>query len=207
LGEYFNRNHHVSTFPTKDKQDERSGRWFSAVPWILDLSKEQRATWSVRQKCIHGYFVPKEGATAEDNVKLAPTASVKERQVNKVGIKHFPTNRVYLKGQVQFFDKSPCLLIVPAMEYQEVVKWNGEGYSAIVLAGGQMGSSKTNAEKVYEDVGACKGGYEGEFLATKTDVSMARLLLEKVLRCLAKSPFQRQPVCRRGKGRFKTLDG
>jgi hypothetical protein len=164
--------------------------------------------WNVVQKCIHGFLkssedikgvqgirvvkkvmdVFKKLRNRKGNTNTAIEQGIVFRRVQNVGIKHFPTNRIYLANQV-YLDTDPCLLIIPILTAEEVINWNGCSYSAIVLAGPSKDTNKgaTKASTVYADVGAGKGGYEGDFLATRGDLETARLLLERVVCCVSKS--------------------
>lgn len=113
--------------------------------------------------------------------------SKSNKRVNFTGVKHFPTNRIYLKGKKTYYDFDPCVIIVPILAALDVKNWNGEGYSAIVLAGPPLQGEPRDAASVYSSIGAGAGGKEGEFLATMEDLMVATLLLETAVRCIAKS--------------------
>jgi hypothetical protein len=100
--------------------------WFTVVPkmdgmfWNNSQTNEKslRQEWKSVQKGINGFC----------NVKS------KLKQPGS-GIKHFRSNRIRLFNQVEYFDKTAAILIVPIMTAVEMTQWTGEGYSAIFLAG------------------------------------------------------------------------
>jgi hypothetical protein len=70
-------------------------------------------------------------------------------------MKHLITNRIRLFLQKEYFDQSPCILIVPVLTLQAAREWKGDGYPAIFLAGAfprdceQTGEAGTHASDVY----------------------------------------------------------
>jgi hypothetical protein len=121
---------------------------------------------------------------------IASTDGVGKR-LDRVGIKHFRTNRIRLENQANYLDTDPCVVIVPILSDDEVANWNGAGYSAIVLAGAGVqptsGRNKIKASYVYKMIGASEGGQYGDYLATSNDVNVATELLQLAVLSIAKS--------------------
>jgi hypothetical protein len=137
--------------------------WFSVVSCVLSLQQQQ--TWHTAQKAIQGFREPNGS-----------------RKIKNFGIKHFPTNRILLKGQKTYFDNSPCVMIIPAMGIDEVNRWNGEDYSAIVLldrVGAKWKARRDDIETIFNRTGATKGGSKGNFLATKNELTLSTNLLKE----------------------------
>jgi hypothetical protein len=186
-----------------------SERWFPIVPLVLhtewDLSslKQGRGNkctvkWEFMQKCIHG-------------------SKSQKYKVPNVGIKHFPTNRIRLLCQADFLDRSPCVIIVPILTVEQVRKWDGDAYKAIVLAGDWNGYDRSaqkrfdiKATEVYVGINASGGmtecGNFKDFLAEKSDLEKARYLLEQMILCVCKtfnnSPFAKTKPSKLDKQKF-----
>jgi hypothetical protein len=79
---------------------------------------ESDLSWETLQKAIHG------AGRETSNERVAHT-----------GLRHSVPNRIRLSGQNEYFDRLPCVLIVPVMTLDEAKSWNGQGYQAVVLAG------------------------------------------------------------------------
>ena len=81
-----------------------ASHWFPIVRFVLFTGEQNDALgtdrkWDFLQKCIHG---------------TKPKNKIVE-EIDYVGIKHFPTNRIRLQGQANVFDKYPCVIIVPTV--------------------------------------------------------------------------------------------
>jgi hypothetical protein len=81
---------------------------------LSDADTSQLA--AAKQKAIHGSRDPAGN-------KVAST-----------GLKHSQSNKMRIRGQREYLDESPCLIIVPVMSLEEMKNWEGDGYSAIVMA-------------------------------------------------------------------------
>jgi hypothetical protein len=98
--------------------DSAADTWWFLVPWIFgEMRPLLWNDWQAYRKAIHG-VVPQEG----------------RNRIKHTGIKHLVTNKIRLPGQAKCMDNNPCLLIVPILSSHQVRSWNGEGYSAIVVA-------------------------------------------------------------------------
>jgi hypothetical protein len=84
----------------------------------LALDENSGLPWETIQKALHG------AAPAPGRGRVART-----------GIKHSVANRIRLRGSREYFDQNPCVLIVPVLTLNEVKRWRGQGYQAIVVAG------------------------------------------------------------------------
>ncbi len=126
-----------------------------------------------------------------------------KRRITGTGIKHFLTNIIRLKAQVQYYDSLPCLLIIPILSLEQVRNWKGEGYSAIVLAGEWRSPESTarNAAAVYAAIGAHLGGINSNFLASRTEIVTATDLLASMIQMVA------QKCLPEGKNRFNKKNG
>jgi hypothetical protein len=82
-------------------------------------------------------------------------------------------------------DVSPCVVIVPIMNQEEMKNWNGEGYEAIVMAEEWEGKP---IEFVCQGIGMVE---KIEPMASHAEIETARLLLEGVLCGLAYSLVHR----------------
>jgi hypothetical protein len=55
-------------------------------------------------------------------------------RIDGTGLKHFAYNKIYpLCGQATYFNGYPCLLIIPILELEQAMNWNGQGYEAVVM--------------------------------------------------------------------------
>jgi len=154
-----------------------------------------------------------EGKVKDDEAKACETVqkaihgskkSKKKIRTPSTGIKHLVANKIRLADQADYFDKNPCVLIAPVMTPQEMLDWNGGGYSAIVMAGGistRIEKKTRNLtlklkETPIADVCSCIGmssmvnGVPHK-TANKDHVDMARELLHGVVTGMAYSLRQR----------------
>jgi hypothetical protein len=133
------------------------------------LSSEDEAIWIAKQKMIHGVR-PGEGY----------------KRISCTGLKHSPYNKIRLMCQTYYLNNRPCVVIVPTLSLDQVKAWNGEGYSAIVMAEAWEGASMASV---------CSGICMIDFgpLANNEEMELARTLLEQVLCGLAFSLFRDRP--------------
>lgn len=105
------------------------------------------------------------------------------------GLKHSNLNKLRIKGQKEYMDNRPCLLIVPLLSLEQTKAWkNGDPYSALLCAGGfdtgVGGAANLNvsSEVVYKDTVI-------EFLprCTREDLELATGLLSAFTKGLAQS--------------------
>jgi hypothetical protein len=191
-----------------------SSYWFHFVPWVL---KSSNIDTSYLQKCIHGFAegnkkrnaASSTHGVAEGNKKrkvasLTPetksntSPKTNPNRMNGVGIKHFTTNRIRLKNQQLYLDQYPCLIIVPVMDVPSVKGWDGDGYDAIILAGGFKDISPYD---VYQEICANYGidltaeTYK-QNLASKDQCEKARFLFEIAILCFCNSFCKFKYDCR-----------
>ncbi len=150
------------------------------VTWALGLTPEnlandpnsplsEEAIWIIKQRIIHG---------------VKPVEGVEE--IPFKGIKHSPYNKIRLKGHKEYLDNRPCVVIVPTLSLEQVKAWDGEGYSAVVLASEWEGAPIAH---VCRGIGMIDLGP----LANADEFELARKLLEQVLCGLAFSLFRDRP--------------
>jgi hypothetical protein len=105
------------------------------------------------------------------------------------GLKHSDLNKLRIKGQKEYMDNRPCLLIVPLLSLDETKAWkSGDPYSALLCAGGfdpgdgGAANLKVSSEVVYQETLI-------EFLpcCTKEDLELATGLLSAFTKGLAQS--------------------
>jgi hypothetical protein len=146
--------------------------WFHIVSWVL-LCCNNILTSDYKQKCIHGSnLFCKTRRQKRDPLKVC-----------KTGIKHFSTNQIKLRRQDLFFEMYPCIMIIPILKVDEVKKWKGEAFEAIVVAGDWM-KEDINAAMVYSQIGATISDIT---LANRDQYEKARGVLEKMILCVCAS--------------------
>jgi hypothetical protein len=137
----------------------------------------------VLQKAIHGSkLVPKK---AKRKHKIKNTTRKHIRRMDLTGLKHFTTNKIRLRGQAEYFDLRPNLLIVPVLSVDAMKNWNGQGYSAVVIAGE---FDRISAASVYQgiDFGSARIEY-----ASTSEIEVARQSLEQAVLGLSYSLLHR----------------
>ena len=86
---------------------------------------------------------------------LENVASKRQKRHNS-GLKHNVLNKVRIKGQKEYMDNRPCMLIIPILSLATTKAWkSGDPYSAMVCIGGHkddQGNMESSAEEVYADV-------------------------------------------------------
>ena len=92
--------------------------YYNVARWACGVARG--ASMKCAQKLIHGYSKTNEG-----------------NRVNGVGLKHFPFNKLRMSGQKEHFDENPNVIIIPILTKQKILGWNGEGYDAIFMIGGE----------------------------------------------------------------------
>jgi hypothetical protein len=107
-----------------------------------------------------------------------PSDASRPARMNHVGIKHFATNRIIMRQHKSFYEKEPCLLIIPIMTNEEVTNWDGRGYSAIVLA---QNTEHPCAAQGYRDIGATGTDLSKSDFVTSIELEIARELLERTI--------------------------
>jgi hypothetical protein len=162
---------------------DRASVYFNVVQCVLSMNplpRRLRARMKTLQKAIHG------------------TLGAENYRIELTGVKHFPTNKIRLAFQWLYFDKMSCVVIVPIMSVEEMRRWDGRGYRAIVLAGGQKGPTTAEDVTAADAYRAIKAGYLapgtmlGDVLASTDEIEMARSLLVAVVRGLAYSLHHRE---------------
>jgi hypothetical protein len=159
----------------------KASLFFDVVTWAFGFTDDVQ--WNSLQKAIHGTFSNETGG------RMAHT-----------GIKHSVPNKIRLAGQVQFYDRDPCVLIIPILTLHEMKRWNGEGYNAIVMCGSIKDESDPprvviRASTVCQTIRMIADGP----IASASQIEKARLLLEHVLLGMAHS------LLRRFQGRWNEL--
>lgn len=111
-------------------------------------------------------------------IKPHDDASKKMRRVNNSGIKNFPTNKIRLARQREYYDMHHCLLIIPILPPASIISWNGDGYEAIVLVAARDKMPDPPA-RVYKNIGAGEDARDDvDILATPQEIEICRNSLE-----------------------------
>jgi hypothetical protein len=155
-------------------------------------NRKRKETSSKNQGCIQatGSVETNTRTRSSNNSKGAGSANEQRNyKVQRVGIKHFPSNRILLRSQLENFDRDHCVLILPIMSVDKVKDWKWMGYDAIVLVSEYKytnGEKKKalNACEVYREIEASYGVLR---FATKNECEIARELLETMILCVCKS--------------------
>jgi hypothetical protein len=177
---------------------QKSTLYFDVVACVLGLQDTKEGGqggpgvvvppgWDTVQKAIHGATTTASSAAGE-----------KEKRATHTGIKHSVPNIIRLKGQAEYFDKRPCLLIVPILTLDKAKAWKGEGYDALVLAGeirgeraGVQNALLVQFSTVCIDVGMyTEGGRE----ANREEIEQGCTLLTSFLLGMAYSLKRRTPA-------------
>lgn len=111
------------------------------------------------------------------------------RRIDNTGVKHLNINKIGLKGQTDHYDNKPEMIIVPILTPDQMRDWQGEGYSAIVLAGYDKGLMAVNPrltparrnKKIEEDTWL--NVYDGE-TATAEELNIATHLLQTMIKAI-----------------------
>ena len=69
----------------------------------------------------------------ETEESVGSTRKVIGSRVYYTGVKHMTSNMLRLAGQKDYWDKWPCVLLLPICEVDFAKNWTGEGYDAIML--------------------------------------------------------------------------
>ena len=161
-----------------------------------DLEDETR--WNFLQKCIHGFkldpaAVNKSSLAIEgnindkaDNESQATETGKQNRETSNtgtVGIPYFLTNQIRIKDREFQLSMRHCLFIVPILTVEQVKKWNGSSYDAIVLAGKGMHAEQIVA-MVYRRIGATEGTID---FGNGNECDMACTLLRSMILCTCQS--------------------
>jgi hypothetical protein len=154
----------------------KASLFFDVVTWALGF--RDNVQWWTLQKAIHG-------AKEMSSQPVSRTALT--------GIKHSVSNKIRLACQFDFFDQNPCVLIIPILDLDEMKRWNGEGYNAIVMCGSiedesVLPSVIIRASKVCQRIGMIERGP----IASDAQIEKARQLLERVLLGMAHSLLHRE---------------
>jgi len=101
-------------------------------------------------------------------------------------------NKIRLACQYDLFDQEPCVLIIPILDLDEMKRWNGEGYNALVMCGSIVDTSDP-PRVVIEASSVCQriGMIERGPIASAPQIEKARQLLEHVLLGMAYSLLNR----------------
>jgi hypothetical protein len=169
--------------------------WWFVVPLLLGgwypPTNEIWESWPVLQKAIHGAARPQTDQQNNQGKDQGDVDAGEEQQGKRTkhsGIKHMVTNKARIPGQAVYLDQNPCLLIVPIMTKDQVKKWDGSGYEAIVLV--DRYEKKVMHQEipvVYElDEVVMNTGMDekSDFLANEAEIETARELLEFFLQAI-----------------------
>lgn len=136
--------------------------YYNVARWVFGFP--QGTPMEAIQKTIHGCRKKNESA-----------------RIKGVGLKHFACNKIRLQGQGAYFDRSPCLIIVPTLPIERILGWSGDGYDAIALIGTRKG--ETDLGTVARSIGFIEKGDQ----ANEIEIDTARQNLVVALKALAAS--------------------
>ena len=125
----------------------------------------------------------------------------RHKRENFSGIKHFPTNKIRLNDNLNF-DKIRGLLIVPILTVEEIKKWNGGGYDAIVLAAGK-------SENIYKNIGATfnlRNQLHQEFFAQPDQIEKCCVVLGQLIQVVTRSHVEAKKKLSESKSEESTLE-
>jgi hypothetical protein len=137
------------------------------------LGLDDGAPWEALQKAIFGSR-PKPGEEGAGGGTLGG-----------IGIKNLVPNKIRLGHAMEFFDRRPCVLVVPVLALEAAKAWRGEPYRAIVLPGAW--TDPDGFSNPLEGICHSLGMWEEGETATPSEVEQARGLLERVVLGLAHS--------------------
>jgi hypothetical protein len=167
---------------------DNSTLYFDVAAGALALPQQRlhshHRQWVTIQKAIHGAI-----AAPTDTRNASPRRRAPRRRPY-TGIKHSVTNLIRLAGQATYFDKNPCVLIVPVLTLDEVRRWNGQSYTAIVMVGKFQPPGRRSVihlDSICENINMMKEGPT----ATPEDVEVARVLLSHFVLGMAYSLIHR----------------
>lgn len=87
-------------------------------------------------------------------VGVLETRGTKRQKRANTGLKHSKLNKLRIKGQKEYMDNRPCLMIVPILSLDQTKSWKtGDAYSALLIADGYDGGGtlSVSREAVYKD--------------------------------------------------------
>jgi hypothetical protein len=171
------------------------------IPW--PIMRGARATAAARRSARMATTTTSFGAASSPS--RAPGAAPSRE--SKTGIKHSIPNMIRLAGQAICYDQHPGVLIVPALNLDQVKGWNGERYRAVVM----VGEPVREEDAALPVRGVCQAiGMTNptDHPASPEEVEVARLLLSQVVKGLAYSLKYRSEFKRRFMNRSQrnTLD-
>jgi hypothetical protein len=105
---------------------------YAGIVYLIPVCSEHASTYSDVARCVLGL-----GDEAPQDILQCIHGSLNDEgtRIHGTGIKHSPNNTIRFPNNATYFEKLPCVLIVPIMSLQQIRDWNLEGYQAIVLAG------------------------------------------------------------------------
>lgn len=73
----------------------------------------------------------------------------KRQKKDNTGLKHSRLNKLRIKGQKEYMENRPCLLIIPLLTLEETKAWKlGDPYSALYCLGGYSGDTQADSVAV-----------------------------------------------------------
>ena len=159
--------------------------------WVFGLNKRTYEP-SVIQKLIHGSKpldpkpTKKSGQRAKQSRKSAQPPS---QRATGTGLKHMICNKIRLSGQYTYFDRNPCLIIVPVLSLQQAKEWKGEGYHAIVML--SRGNKEKGKGKNLQEVASKVGMQNRGVRASQREIDVAQDLLTATVKALAYALFNK----------------
>jgi hypothetical protein len=155
----------------------------SQIAHLVPLCYERASMYSDVARCVLGL---QDDARINIQQAIHGTQPIIGRtRIPDTGIKYCQGNQICLTGQEFFFNKNPCVVIVPIMKLEQLKAWNiGEGFEAIVLAGA---TGMITAAEAYRGIQMFEPGS-----AEPDEIETARQLLEQVVRGLAYSLVHRR---------------
>lgn len=120
-------------------------------------------------------------ATETEGGQVAISTKKVKPRIWYTGIKHMTSNMIRLAGQKDYWDKYPCVLLLPICDLPFAQRWTGEGYDAIMLID-KWDESKTDLQDVAAQVSFLHDGeVENDDASLDRAIDLLRLFCGGIL--------------------------
>jgi hypothetical protein len=160
--------------------------YIDAVIWALGFSIDknldalQKAIHEIDSDTLQKVIHEIDWETLQKTIHGAKPKGTGGRREAHTGIKHSVSNKIRLVSQCTYYDKNPCVLIIPILDLNEAKGWNGEGYNALVMCGEFDGTDASKASRMIQMT--TKGR-----IASESEIEKARKFFEAVILGMAYS--------------------
>jgi len=150
--------------------------YYNVIIWIFAIDARD-AKAEVLQRLIHGSSKRKKDEKTPARIHLS-------------GYKHMICNKMRLAGQGAFFDRKPCLIVVPLLSLEQIKNWSGEGYHAIaMISDGGDQQKRVNLQ----DAAGSLGFQDKGKMADEKEIRLAGKVLSTTIGALAYSLVKTAP--------------